>query len=550
MKQQIYSFFVLIVAIIATSACSEHSSPDNPEPTILISEAYDITRTEATIKASIERHGTGLSYVTLHCIMTDGHGTEDHEETTLQGDPSQSTAIFQLTGLKPGKSYSCHLEAGTRTAKLKTGPVTFTTIPNDTPSVSDITPLSTGPLGIILKFSILDTGGEDIIEAGCEIREAESRESRRILATTTGPYPDELHINITDLTPSSSYSIIPFAANSIGETRGTTFEYTTTKSIMLESPGMLDILLGSDKAHALESITIAGYMNGDDFRTLRGFLGGSEERGDSRPKTADIDLTDVTIVEGGGSYDGQRFTVADRLTTGILADCSRLSNVILPNSIIEIESDALARCSALETLTIPARVEKLTPSADCNALKAIEVSGANIHFTSDQGVLLNADATGILWFPSGKTGEYLLPSSITSIGVNAFAGTSITTLIITSSVTTISRGAFSGSALTEIRLPDNLTNVAEGLFQNCTQLTDVYLGSGTEYVGDFAFDGTSIRDIYIAAEIPPFTKEDTFRNGDSTIFGECTLHVPAGCIKQYTNHKQWGSFSLIEEFQP
>ncbi len=234
----------------------------------------------------------------------------------------------------------------------------------------------------------------------------------------------------------------------------------------------------------------------------------------------------------------------------MFSDCSLLRSAILPNSAIALERDAFARCPSLESLTVPARVETLLPSADCLALKAIEVSKANTHFSSIDGVLFNLDATEILWFPCGKTGDYTLPPSITSIGENAFAGTSITGLAIPPTVTSISRGAFAGSSLLEISLPDNITNIAEGMFQNCSDLMTVHLGSGTEYVGNFAFDATSIRDIYLAAEIPPFTKEDTFRNGNSTIFETCTLHIPKGYRKLYTNHRQWGSFSHIEEFQP
>lgn len=549
MKRHIYILINLLVALMAT-ACSEHSRPDNLEPSISISEAYDITRTEATVKATIERHGSGvLSYITLICKETSEPDSESNDSFILQGDPSSSAFEFHLCDLKPGASYSCMLEAGTETASLKSNAITFTTIPNDLPKVSDLMTLSTGPLGIIVRFSIIDNGGEDIIAAGCEIKEAGSLETRRIYATDIDWQQSDLQLNITGLVPSKTYSLTPFASNSSGEGYGETLEYTTKESVILTEPGMLAALFESDNTTDIESITIAGPMNGDDFRTLRGFLG-SSANGDSRIHISDIDLTDANIVEGGGSYDSQRFTIDDCLSTGLFANCVGLRRAILPNSVTIIERDAFAQCPALEIFTVPAKVETLLPSAGCLALTAIEVSEANPHFISNQGVLLNADASEILWFPCGKTGEYLFPSTISSIGENAFVGTSITTLIIPSGVTSISRGAFTGSALTEIRLPDNLTNVSEGMFQNCSGLTCVYLGSGTEYIGNFVFDGTSIRDIYLAAEIPPYTMADAFLDGDSTIFGQCTLHVPTGCRKLYSNHRQWGAFSHIEEFQP
>lgn len=550
MKHHIYIIFILLVAFIAT-ACSEHSRPDNFEPSINISEAYDITRTEATVKATIERHGRGdLSYMTLICMETSEPTSESNNHFILQGDPSAPTFDFHLSNLKAGTSYSCLLEAGTETASMKSNAITFTTIPNDLPKVSDLTTLSTGPLGIIVRFGILDNGGEDIITAGCEITEAGRPETRRIYATGIGQQPSDLQLNITGLVPSTTYSLTPFASNSRGESYGETLEYTTKESVILNEPGIFTVLFESnDNITDIESITIAGPMNGDDFRTLRGFLG-APANGDSQLHISDIDLTDVSIVEGGGCYDGQRFTIDDCLSAGLFSNCTRLRRAILPNSATVIERNAFTQCPLLETLTIPASVKMCLPSADCPALMAIDVSKANPCFISDQGVLLNADATEILWFPCGKTGEYVFPSTISSIGENAFVGTSITKLIIPTGVTSISRGAFAGSALMEIRLPDNLTNVSEGMFQNCTSLSYVYLGSGTDYIGNFVFDGTSIRDIYLAAEIPPYTMANSFLNGDTTIFGQCTLHVPTGCRKLYSNHRQWGAFSHIEEFQP
>lgn len=536
----------MLMAAVAMTACSDHSRPDSPEPTIEIAEATDITRTEATVRATIDTYGSTLSYVALHYGASSG---TPEEEQTIEGDPSLSSFEFQLTDLRPGTAYSCHLAAGTATASLKSETITFTTVPNDPPKVSGITPLSTGPLGIILSFSIMDSGGEPIAEAGCEIKQTGGSESRRIYAVSSGTYPEELRLTITGLIPSSTYLITPFAASSVGETRGETLEYTTTSSIILKQPGILADLFGNYPTSDIESLTIAGPMNGDDFRTLRAFLGAPAD-GNSQLHISEIDLSDISIVEGGESYDGQRFTVADCLSTGIFADCIRLREAILPNSATDIQRDAFARCTAMEVLTIPARIETLLPSAACTALKAIEVSGANPHFKSDQGVLLNADASAILWFPMGKTGEYRFPSTISAIGENAFADTSITSLVIPSEVTSISRGAFVGSALTQIFLPDNLINVSEGMFQNCSSLTLVYLGAATEFIGNFAFDGTSIQDIYLAADYPPYTMEDAFRNGNSTIFGQCTLHVPTGCKKLYSSHRQWGSFSHIEEFKP
>lgn len=547
MKHSIYILSILTPILLIVSGCSERSHPDSPEPTLTIGEATDITRTEATVNATISRHGgPALSYVTLHCKEK---SEESGHELTIEGDPSLTAFTFRLSNLHPGTDYICHLEAGTATASLKSNIIKFTTIPNDPPKVSGITPLSTGPLGIMVRFSIIDDGGEEILEAGCEVKEAGSSESRRIYAIQLNPLPENLQLSITGLTPETTYTITPFASNNLGECRGETMEYTTSNSVVLTEPGTLAGLFDPSESDDLEILSIAGPMDGDDFRTLRAMLGAPVET-DISLRVTYIDLSDVNIVEGGVSYDGQRFTVADRVSTGMFADCALLQTAALPNSAIAVDRDAFAHCLALESLTLPAYAESMLPSTDCPKLHDIEVPLANPRYVSRDGVLLNGDESQIVWFPCGKTGEYSFPSTITAIGENAFAGTSITTLLIPPSVTVISRGAFAQSALREIRLPDNLTNIAEGTFQNCTTLTTVRLGTGTEFIGDYAFDGTDLTDLYMAADHPPYANTEAFANRLKPLTEECTLYVPTGTRKLYRSNAKWGKFTKIEEFQP
>lgn len=75
-------------------------------------------------------------------------------------------------------------------------------------------------------------------------------------------------------------------------------------------------------------------------------------------------------------------------------------------------------------------------------------------------------------------------------------------------------------------------------------------GSGTRYVGNYAFDGTALADLYAGATVPPFVAAEALVNGSTTLPQTCVLHVPAGCKKIYRNHKNWGLFERIEEYKP
>ena len=382
----IYTSFAMLSLLmeLMIAGCDDNAKPDTLEPDITLSEASGISRTEALIECNINRHGSSsLSYITLIYQET---GNPSGMECSA--DSESDRHMFRLSGLKPGTTYSCHIEAGTETAALKSNTITFTTIPNNPPKVSGITPLSTGPLGIIVEFSIIDHGGEDILSAGCEIRQAGSISSHIIYATDIDPLPSEIRVTISGLTPSTSYDVTPFASNSLGESQGETLEYTTKESVMLTEPGMLAHLFANHDTESMESITIAGQMNGDDFRTLRTFLGAPTATRVSSIISR-IDLTDVSIVEGGCSFDGQRFTENDRLSTGLFSDCIRLRHAILPNSATVMERNALSRCPVLETITLPAGVKTLLPSIDCPVLNAIDVSKANDCVSSIEGVIFN-----------------------------------------------------------------------------------------------------------------------------------------------------------------
>ncbi|MDE6271043.1 MAG: leucine-rich repeat domain-containing protein [Muribaculaceae bacterium] len=535
----------LLWAIFAVG-CSDPAKPDNLEPTIELFDAAEITRTEAVISARVHVQGTGrLDYVTFHYGETGNISREANAE-----DADSPILICHLKDLKPGTAYSWYVVGGTSTATIRTETHTFTTVPNERPVVSPLVALSTGPVGLVAAFDIVDDGGERITSAGCEIQDKSTLAMSRVYLPPAALAQGKQRLHIGNLSLLSTYIITPFASNAIGESKGQSLEFTTRSSIVLGAAGELPALFeGSDRVD-LETMTVSGPMDGDDFRFLRMLLGAPVQPGELSVKSAvtDADLADATIVEGGGPYDGSRYTVADEISTGLFADCVKLRDIALPATATVLARDAFARCTSLESLTLAAEITSVLPSAGCTSLNSIEVSAANGHYTAVDGVLFNKEVTGILWFPLGKTGAYALPPSVTAIGEDAFAGTGITSLEIPPSVTAIARGAFAGSSLMEIILPDNLTNISEGMFQGCAALAGVHLGAGTEYVGNYVFDGTALKDLYVAAPVPPFAAPEAFANRLSSITQGCTLHVPAGCRPVYRNHSVWGQFSSIVEF--
>ncbi|MDE7376545.1 MAG: leucine-rich repeat domain-containing protein [Muribaculaceae bacterium] len=530
-----------VIAALFAAGCSDPQPPQNLEPVIEAMEARNITRTEAALSAHIQLRGTSkLSFVKFHYGVT---GNIDR--VSQPDDPSALTVTLDLAGLTPGTEYSWYLECGTATATIKSDVKTFTTLPNDPPSVSGLELLASGPTSAIVAFEILDDGGDPVTDAGCEITNNATGDKSRIYVPDGVIIAGAHRLLITGLAMDSRYTIAPFASNNCGCTVGEHIEYATKNSFMLIHPGTLSQLC-SGLTGNLDKLSISGSMDGDDFKFLRTILG-APQVGTSEPidfSVEDVDLFDVNIVRGGGPYDGEHYTVNGQLTTGLFADCAKLRRISLPATATVLARDAFARCEALESLDINTEITEIKPSEGCTALCAINISKGNPHFSSVEGVLFDKEATSILWFPLGKTGDYRLPATVKSIGEGAFYGTKIASLEIPPSVTTIGREAFAGSSLAEITFPDNLANISEGLMQGCVSLVTVRLGSATAYVGNYALAGTSLTNLYVSATIPPFAAPEAF----GSIAAGCVLHVPAGCKAVYRNHQRWGQFMRIEEF--
>lgn len=345
----------------------------------------------------------------------------------------------------------------------------------------------------------------------------------------------------------SDYEFVAYAKNKVGETVSEPIGYTTADAVTLDEPGEL-VALMDDNMYDLSSLTLAGPMNGDDLSCLRLMMGRDGTGAQTQGKLTDIDMTDVKIVAGGGSYGASRYTQDNVIGQGLFANCDKVTRVVLPADATTLEKDAFADCTSLRRIEIAAGITSLLPSGGCTALEEISVSSANNNYCSQDGVLLNGDGTEIVWFPLGKKGEYTLPSSVTGIGDYAFRECSIETFNFPENMTDIGQGAFMDSKVKEVKLPDALKQIATGTFQNCTQLEVVRLGSKTELITDYAFDQCPLTDLYVTSKYPPVCEENAFSCSKGTGFtSTCVLHVPAGKRKLYQNHNRWKIFTHITE---
>jgi hypothetical protein len=99
--------------------------------------------------------------------------------------------------------------------------------------------------------------------------------------------------------------------------------------------------------------------------------------------------------------------------------------------------------TSLTSVTIPDSVTSIGAEAfDNYSLTAITVDTNNRAYSSLNGVLFDKSQTTLIQYPIDLVGSYVIPSSVTNIGVGAFEGCGLTNVIIGNSVISIGEYAF------------------------------------------------------------------------------------------------------------
>lgn len=559
-----------VLCVLGLASCIS-DKPDNFEPQLQTLEAIDITRNEATMVGQCHTTGSTEMPQLWFCYGDDPSMSQKTAVLTPannNGGKPDGTVVYRLNQLTPSTTYYYKLQGGSGNVVLSGEQMSFTTQPNAKPTAGEVTVLGISPLSAIVSYSISETGGDPITESGCYLSRQDggtmgdattstgstsngfvstgSGNTIKLVQTGDADENGMFRLRIGGLQPEVAYSIRPFAANKNGEDVGEAVSFVTTSTSIINDAGQLTELVGDDK-YRFTTLSIAGFLNGDDLRTLRDMAGCDNEGKATAGQLSDIDLSGAQIAEGGKAYAEGHFTQTNVVGKAMLASCEKLKRIVLPLQTTKIEADAFRNCSSLHTIEVPTLVESIETSAGCTALAEINVQAGNSHYSSKDGVLLSGDGKSILWFPMGKEGEYTLPSTVTTVGDYAFRNCRIETFHFSDGLTSIGKYAFYNSSVKEVSLPSTVKQIPTGLFQKCAYLTTVHLGKNTELLGDYVFDGCPITNLYISAPTPPYCSNSTFASSGKNIFSTCRVHVPKNRRIYYRGDMIWAQFRRIVE---
>ena len=208
-----------------------------------------------------------------------------------------------------------------------------------------------------------------------------------------------------------------------------------------------------------------------------------------------VALPDGLIIIGEGAFSG----------------CSSITSIQLPDSLKTIENTAFFH-TGLDTVFIPANVESIGESVFSGSpLSEIDVADDNNWFSAVNGVLYDKELTLLITCPCAKTGEIVIPGSVSGIKNGAFESCRINSIIIPGSVESIPHYAFQRSELSDITIQEGVKSIGIGAFENCNNLEEIQFPSSLKTIEASAFFScSSLRQVVL---------KEGMTVGDSAFFG-------------------------------
>ena len=196
-----------------------------------------------------------------------------------------------------------------------------------------------------------------------------------------------------------------------------------------------------------------------------------------------VEVPDVVQGEDGKIYTVTELVDGKTYSRGAFyAIKDKLTNLILPSTLIKIGDYTCYKCKLLQSITISNSVTIIGKNAfeECTALEEIELS--------DNLIDIGERA---FYKCSGAMGELALPDSLKTIGDWAFAECSlIESIKVSKNLKSIGTNAFykCSSAQSELVFGNCLVSIGDNAFGNCSSIIgDLVIPNSVETIGDSAF---------------------------------------------------------------
>lgn len=219
---------------------------------------------------------------------------------------------------------------------------------------------------------------------------------------------------------------------------------------------------------------LEGIASGETGETIASISGNNDEKGSAFPKYT---IIDNAIIADQAYYGDERTTIEIPDTITEIGDFafarSAVSQVVIPEGTEKIGYAAFYHCNNLTDVVIPNTVKEIEASAFAYTpwLQNWEQNGPEEFLIVGDGVLLGY---------RGGNSIVTVPDGVKVIGPNAFAA---------------------HTGITKVILPDSVEVIGEGAFTGCNNLSQIEGGNSVKQIRDRAYQGCPLRDIRIPASV-------------------------------------------------
>jgi hypothetical protein len=254
-------------------------------------------------------------------------------------------------------------------------------------------------------------------------------------------------------------------------------------------------------------------------------------------------------------------TIGDKVTSigdNAFNGSKNLKSINVPNAVKSIGISSFAGCTKVTGITLGSSVAKLGTGVftGCNSLLSINTHAANTNFSSINGVLFSKDQQLLIQYPTGRSGDYEIPTPVKTVGANAFLSTTgLQSVLIPQAITSIQSSAFANcNALTSITIghPDSISTatvrIATDAFTGCPSITQLALNKTFSFTSG---DNSPFKNLTLVtallmgngvASIPDYsfsgcTGLNSVRFGQTNSTGKNAITVSAYAFSGCTNFK-------------
>ena len=226
------------------------------------------------------------------------------------------------------------------------------------------------------------------------------------------------------------------------------------------------------------------------------------------------------------------------LAANAFAYCQNITGVTLPEGLESIGYWAFVDNQHLNNVVIPSSVTHIAPGpfVNCPALVNLSIAEGNTHYYMDGMMIYSAGSDSLVschksadsvflpntlryvnGFGGNSNVKYVhVPDGVTTIGNEAFNGSSLRSIDLPSHLHFIDEYAFYYcQSLTRVGMPTILDTMGEGCFHSCNHLTSIEIPNGLRTIPEAAF--------FMCNSLSNITWGDAVEVIDTCAFGDCSF---------------------------